>query len=139
LELREVAREDCLRRLLATRLRRPHDAVDYETDDAATADPRRHYRALPDPNRIHKRVSRLIRRLDGLHSTSNELAVRVAARTMENDEREEMLRSDSEKVRTARERLDRMGRCLLDDSGGAGGGSGSGRTTTAGWGRRGGD
>ena len=122
LELREVAREDCLRRLLATRLRRPPDAVDDDSDDAAAADPRRHHRALPDPNRIHKRVSRLRRRLDGLHSTSNELAVRVAARTMENDEREEMLRSDSEKVRTARERLDRMGRCLLDDSGGAGGG-----------------
>jgi hypothetical protein len=114
---RELAREDCLRRLSETpRLRRrPGD------DDAPDDDEYQDEAPLPDPNRIHRRVSLLRRSLDDLRGRCSELAVRVAARTMENDEREGGLRSNSEKVRTARERLDRMRSCLLDDSGSGGG------------------
>lgn len=55
-------------------------------------------------------------RLDMLRSQSNSAAVRVTAKTMENDEREERLRLNSAKVELARERVDRMRRCLLVQS-----------------------
>jgi len=77
------------------------------------ASSRRQRQPLPDPSQINLRVSRLKHRLDGLRSQSNDLAVRVTAKTVENDEREERLRLHSEKVALARERLDRMRQCLL--------------------------
>ena len=51
-----------------------------------------------------------------LRNQSNDVAVRVTAKTMENDEREERLQSNSATVELARERLDRMRQCLLMQS-----------------------
>jgi len=51
-----------------------------------------------------------------LRSQSNDVAVRVTAKTMESDEREERLLSNSATVELARERLDRMRQCLLMQS-----------------------
>jgi len=68
---------------------------------------------LPDPNQINRRVSQLKHTLDALRGMSNDAAVRVTAKTVENDEREERLRENSTRVRLARERLDRMRQYLL--------------------------
>ena len=123
MERREIARVDCSRRLLETRLLlRRRDGADSGMDDRDDDDSYGGGGALPDPNQMHWRVSRLRRHLDELRGRGNDLAVRVASMTMENDEREEGLSTNSEKVRIARERLDRMRRCLLDESGGGGGG-----------------
>ncbi|KAL3821942.1 hypothetical protein ACHAXA_004430 [Cyclostephanos tholiformis] len=126
-------REDCRRRLLATRRPLYHrrggddDAVDeyvgvddHDDDDDISRAMGGMAATMPDPNRIHRRVTRLGRDLNELRCRGNDLAVRVASLTMENDVREGELSSMSEKVRCARERLDRMRRCLLDETGGGG-------------------
>ncbi|KAL7550602.1 hypothetical protein ACHAWF_013823 [Thalassiosira exigua] len=113
-EKRERKREECRRRLLETRLPpAPVDGSDAPQRDEGTLSSRR---PLPDPTQINQRVSQLRQRLDALRSQSNDLAVRVTAKTVENDSREEQLRTCSAKVQLGRERLDRMTQCLLMQS-----------------------
>ncbi|KAL9187881.1 hypothetical protein ACHAXT_006259 [Thalassiosira profunda] len=111
-EKREVKREECHHRLLETRLRPLDASIDVNSADGGA--PLSSRQPLPDPNQINQQVSQLKQRLDTLRSQSNELAVRVTAKTVENDEREEQLRMHSEKVQMARERLERMRQCLLE-------------------------
>ena len=113
-EKREQKKEECHHRLLETRLRPLEDQIDVNSAEDDGGAPLSSRRPLPDPNQINQQVSQLKLRLDMLRSQSNELAVRVTAKTVENDEREEQLRMHSEKVQMARERLERMRQCLLE-------------------------
>jgi hypothetical protein len=70
---------------------------------------------IPDPNQINEQVLQLKHTLHELRSQSNELAVRLTAKTIENDDREANMVTQSAKVQLARERLDQMRTCLLDD------------------------
>ncbi len=51
-----------------------------------------------------------------LRTHTNELALRVTAETMENDERQERLQDNANRVKLARERLNQMRMCLLMQS-----------------------
>ena len=108
-------------RLLETRLL-PADELDEGGDDDAqnlrndvngvsTSISKR--RPLPDPNQINQQVTHLKERLDSLRSQSNDLAVKVTAKTMENDERQSNLELHSQKVILAQERLNSMKNCLV--------------------------
>ncbi|KAL7537447.1 hypothetical protein ACHAXR_007829 [Thalassiosira sp. AJA248-18] len=110
----EQKREECRRRLLGTRLPPPNNSDNSSSEPLSP--PLRSGQPLPDPSQINQQVSQLKQRLGMLRSQSNSAAVRVTAKTMENDEREQNLHSDSAKVQLARERLDRMGQCLLMQS-----------------------
>jgi hypothetical protein len=160
MERREIAREDCARRLLKTRpmprRRRIRDGDyfgtcdddddEYDENDEDEYDSRlgeggggrkgTTTLSLPDPNMIHKRVSMLRRHLDDLRDVGNDLALRVASRTVENDEREGIMGSHSERVRIGRIRLERMRACLLDggsgDDGAMGDGNGNGNSVGGG-------
>ena len=70
-------------------------------------------RALHDPSLIHHQVNQLRQKLDSLRSTSNELAVRVTSKTMENDERQSKYEVNMSKIILARERLDSITQNLL--------------------------
>lgn len=110
----DVERVECHRRLSETRLLcRPTTSDDDDGLDGNESSSTR--RVLPDPNQINEQVSRLKDQLDALRSQSNGLAVRLTAKTMENDEREEALQTNSAKVHLAQERLNRMRQCLLDE------------------------
>ena len=109
-EKHEQQKRDCHVRLLDTRL--PPTTPD--SDAFFDHEPRLSSRhPLPDPNQINQQVSQLKHKLDRLRIQSNELAVRLTAKTMENDEREEQLQYTSTKVQLARDRLERMRQCLL--------------------------
>ena len=111
-EKHEQQKRDCHLRLLDTRL--PPTTAATDNDASFHHEPRLSSRQpLPDPNQINQQVSQLKHKLDILRSQSNDLAVRLTAKTMENDEREEQLQYTSAKVRLARDRLDRMRQCLL--------------------------
>lgn len=107
-------RKECHLRLLETRL--SPTSIDTSTSHEHDEEPLSSRQPLPDPNQINQQVSQLKQRLDMLRSQSNDLAVRVTAKTMENEEREENLQTNSAKVQLARERLDCMGQCLLSNA-----------------------
>ena len=115
-------KEECHARLLETRLA-PIDGDNnttttnsYEHDEDDALEPLSSRQPLPDPSQINQHVSQLKQQLDKLRSQSNALAVRVTAKTMENDERQEQLQVNLEKVQLAKERLDRMSQCMLMQS-----------------------
>ena len=87
---------------------------EHNEDDAL--EPLSSRQPLPDPSQINQHVSQLKQQLDTLRSQSNALAVRVTAKTMENDERQGQLQVNLEKVQLAKERLDRMSQCMLMQS-----------------------
>ncbi len=104
-------------RLLETRLL-PADELDEGGDDDAQnlrndINGVSKRRPLPDPNQINQQVTHLKERLDNLRSQSNDLAVKVTAKTMENDERQSNLELHSQKVILAQERLNSMKNCLV--------------------------
>lgn len=117
----EQKKEECHHRLLETRLP-PLSSVDDDdgssliTDNICQSNRLSSRQPLPDPNQINQQVTQLKQRLDTLRSHSNALAVRVTAKTVENDEREARLGINSDKVHLARERLVRMRQCLLMQS-----------------------
>ena len=114
-------KKECQLRLSETRLL-PADELDEGGDEDAqnlrndvngvsTSISKR--RPLPDPNQINQQVTHLKERLDSLRSQSNDLAVKVTAKTMENDERQSNLELHSQKVILAQERLNSMKNCLV--------------------------
>ena len=103
------ARVECHRRLSDTQLIRRSSNYDEDEDNDETV-------ILPDPNQINEHVSQLKHTLNELRSQSNELAVRLTAKTIENDDREAGMVTHSARVQLARERLDQMRACLLDDN-----------------------
>jgi hypothetical protein len=105
IENRRIERMDFERRLLATRLV-DSNAAGEELSFSTT-------RALPDPSHIHQQVYNLRERLDNLRSISNELAIQVTSKTMENDERQAQFEVNYAKIDLARERLDSMRQNLL--------------------------
>ena len=114
-------KRECQLRLLETRLLPAGDCGgDGEVPENFIGDVFSHEKSkrcpLPDPNQINKQVIYLKKRLDMLRRQSNDLAVRVTARTMENEEREANLVLHSKKVILAQERLDRMNHYLLSQS-----------------------
>ncbi|KAL3782975.1 hypothetical protein HJC23_003131 [Cyclotella cryptica] len=108
IETHRLERVEFRRRLLATRLA-VNNAEHHRGDDFSLSTTR----ALPDPNYIRQQVSQLRQTLDKLRSVSNELAIRVTSKTVENDERQERLELNFAKVDLARERLDSMRQFLL--------------------------
>ena len=105
-DLHARAREECRRRLLATRPPRP---------GAGDAPP-----PLPDPGRMQRDLTRTRRRLDARRREGNDAAVRLAAAAAEGDAREARLRGHLATVRAGRARLERLRRCLLRPSSDAG-------------------
>jgi hypothetical protein len=114
-------KRECQLRLLETRLL-PSDGLDdggdgdthtRQNDIDGFSPGKSKRRPLPDPNQINKQVTHLKERLDMLRSQSNDLAVSVTAKTMENDEREANLESYSQTVILAKERLNSMKHCLV--------------------------
>ena len=105
IETQRIERADFERRLLTTRL------IDSNSGDEELT--LSNTRALPDPSHIHKQVYKLKQRLDRLRSTSNELAIRVTSKTMDNDERQNQYETSYAKIDLARERLDSMRQNLL--------------------------
>jgi len=103
------ARAECHRRLSDTQRIRRSSSNDEDEDNDETV-------ILPDPNQINERVSQLKHTLNELRSQSNELAVHLTAKTIENDDREAGMVTHSARVQLARERLDQMRACLLDDN-----------------------
>ena len=103
------ARVECHRRLSDTQRIRRSSNYDEDEDNDETV-------ILPDPNQINERVSQLKHTLNELRSQSNELAVHLTAKTIENDDREAGMVTHSARVQLARERLDQMRACLLDDN-----------------------
>lgn len=103
-------KRDCQLRLLQTRLG-GDDSGDDDNDNFALEHSKR--KSLPDPNQINQEVLSLKERLATLRSQSNDLAVHVTAKTMENDEREAKLQSESSKIFLAQERIGTMKHCLL--------------------------
>ena len=103
-------KRDCQLRLLQTRLG-GDDSGDDDNDNFALEHSKR--KSLPDPNQINQEVLSLKERLAILRSQSNDLAVHVTAKTMENDEREAKLQSESSKIFLAQERIGTMKHCLL--------------------------
>jgi hypothetical protein len=137
LEHRDQTKVECTNRLSKTRLvhhqrptRRRHSDYlenDDEKYDGIAAD-RQHINddesnssssystPLPDPNHLHHQASLLKQRLTILRAHTNKLALRVTAKTMENDERQERLQDNASKVTLAQERLHQMRMCLLMQS-----------------------
>ena len=119
----EELKKECHQRLLDTRLPRPNatgiittsttggDNNEHTTENNTESISKR--QQLPDPNQVSSQVLHLKHKLQCLRSTSNELAVRLTAKTMENDERESQLQFNAAKIQLARERLEVMRRCLL--------------------------
>ena len=115
-----VKKNECQLRLLETRIL-PADELDDVGDDThnhhndidGVFPGRSKRRPLPDPNQINQQVTHLKERLDNLRSQSNDLAVKVTAKTMENDERQSNLDFHSQKVILAQERLNSMRQCLV--------------------------
>ncbi len=113
-------KKECQLRLLETRIL-PADEIDDAGDDTnnlhndidGVSPDRSKRRPLPDPNQINQQVTHLKERLDNLRSQSNDLAVKVTAKTMENDERQSNLDFHSQKVILAQERLNSMRQCLV--------------------------
>ena len=103
-------KRDCQLRLLQTRLG-GDDSGDEDNDKFALEHSKR--KSLPDPNQINQEVLSLKERLAILRSQSNDLAVHVTAKTMENDERESKLQLESSRVFLAQERIGTMKHCLL--------------------------
>eukprot|EP00956_Cyclotella_meneghiniana_P021879 scaffold40529_cov71-Cyclotella_meneghiniana.AAC.1 len=106
IETRRIERADFEKRILATRLVGKNIQEEEELTLSNTD-------ALPDPSQIHHRVYQLRQRLDKLRSISNELAIRVTSKTMDNDERQGKLEISSAKIDLARERLESMRQNLL--------------------------
>mmetsp|Transcript_18546 Transcript_18546/g.41286 ORF Transcript_18546/g.41286 Transcript_18546/m.41286 type:complete len:479 (-) Transcript_18546:60-1496(-) len=103
-ERHDRKRSDCNRRLLETRIVAPVDGLGYRDEAAAV-----HRRvSLPDPSYIKNEMNLLRQQLNLLRTQSNAMAVRLTAKTVENDQKEEGLRSNSEDIQLARDRLDRM-------------------------------
>lgn len=115
-EKHQKQKDECHRRLLETRLGNDDVNDDSNNYDDYAAESLSSLQQLPDPNQINHQVSQLKFKLDMLRSQSNELALRLTAKTVENDEREEQLQITATKVQLARERLDRMRQCLLMQS-----------------------
>ena len=119
----EELKKECHQRLLDTRLPPPTaagiittsttggDNNEHTTENSTESISKR--QQLPDPNQVSSQVLHLKHKLQCLRSTSNELAVRLTAKTMENDERESQLQFNAAKIQLARERLEVMRRCLL--------------------------
>ena len=119
----EELKKECHQRLLDTRLPPPTaagiittsttggDNNEHTTENSTESISKR--QQLPDPNQVSSQVLHLKHKLQCLRSTSNELAVRLTAKTMENDERESQLQFNATKIQLARERLEVMRRCLL--------------------------
>ena len=118
----EELKKECHQRLLDTRLPPPTatgiittsnggDNNERTTENNTESISKR--QQLPDPNQVSSQVLHLKHKLQCLRSTSNELAVRLTAKTMENDERESQLQFNATKIQLARERLEVMRRCLL--------------------------
>lgn len=113
-------KRECQLRLLETRLL-PANEIDDGGDDKHNLQNdidgvslgKSKRRPLPDPNQINQQVTHLKERLDILRSLSNDLAVNVTAKTMENDERQSNLEIQSQKVLVAQERLSSMKHCLV--------------------------
>eukprot|EP00986_Skeletonema_menzelii_P017376 scaffold19179_cov149-Skeletonema_menzelii.AAC.11 len=111
-------KRECQLRLLETRLLPADDLVEGGDDahnlrnDGVSSDITQR-RPLPDPNQINQQVMHLKERLDNLRSQSNDLAVNVTAKTMENDERQSNLELHSQKLILAQERLSSMKNCLV--------------------------
>ena len=113
-------KKECQLRLLETRIL-PADELDDGGDDTynryndidGVFHEKSKRRPLPDPNQINQQVTHLKERLDNLRSQSNDLAVKVTAKTMENDERQSNLEFQSQKVVLAQERLNVMRQCLV--------------------------
>ena len=94
----EDLKKECHQRLLDTRLPPPNatgiittsttggDNNVCTTENSTESISKR--QQLPDPNQVSSQVLHLKHKLQCLRSTSNELAVRLTAKTMENDERE---------------------------------------------------
>ena len=118
----EELKKECHQRLLDTRLPPPTATGIITTSNGGDNDERTtenntesisKRQQLPDPNQVSSQVLHLKHKLQCLRSTSNELAVRLTAKTMENDERESQLQFNATKIQLARERLEVMRRCLL--------------------------
>ena len=118
----EELKKECHQRLLDTRLPPPTatgiittsnggDNNERTTENNTESISKR--QQLPDPNQVSSQVLHLKHKLQCLRSTSNELAVRLTAKTMENDERESQLQVNATKIQLARESLEVMRRCLL--------------------------
>jgi len=116
----EELKKECHQRLLDTCLPPPTatgiittsgDNNERTTENSTESISKR--QQLPDPNQVSSQVLHLKHKLQCLRSTSNELAVRLTAKTMENDERESQLQFNATKIQLARERLEVMRRCLL--------------------------
>lgn len=106
IETRRVERADFEKRILAARLV-GKNVQDEEELTFSNTD------ALPDPSHIHHQVYQLRQRLDKLRSISNELAIRVTSKTVENDERKGKVEVSTAKIDLARERLESMRQNLL--------------------------
>jgi hypothetical protein len=104
-------KRDCQLRLMQTRLG-GDDGGDEDNDDKFALEHSKR-KSLPDPNQINQEVLSLKERLAILRSQSNDLAVCVTAKTMENDEREAKLQVESSKIFLAQERIGTMKHCLL--------------------------
>ena len=113
-------KRDCQLRLNETRLLLPEeddkeceDVHSAQTDSVDSSSSKCKSRPLPDPNQINQQVTHLKERLDMLRIHSNDLAVKVTAKTMENDERESNLQFQLQKVILAQQRMNSVKKCLL--------------------------
>lgn len=105
---------ECHRRLNDTQLLRHFFNSDNDDEGNNNNNDDETVIILPDPNQINEQVIQLKHTLHELRSQSNEFAVRLTAKTIENDDRESNMVSNSARVQLARERLDQMRACLLD-------------------------
>lgn len=122
-------KRECQRRLLETRIsqpmsngekgiwtNRPTNTTTEQTDSSENNNGQQSpvpWKTLPDPNQINAQVNNLKFKLEFLQNQTAALALKVTAKRMENEEREEQLSVCRDRVRTGTERLERMKRCML--------------------------
>ncbi|KAL7469165.1 hypothetical protein ACHAXS_009435 [Conticribra weissflogii] len=124
-EDRDERKRECQRRLLETRILQPLSSDDNgilsnssaeQTDTKISNNGRQssvQWKTLPDPNQINSQVNNLKIKLEFLQHQTAALALKVTAKRMENEEREEKLSVCQNRVRMGTERLERMKRCML--------------------------
>jgi len=124
LEEHDERKKECQRRLLETRISQTSSSGQNGSLSNSTAeqtDSNKNngrqspvpWKTLPDPNQIHAQVNNLKFKLEFLQNQTAALALKVTAKRMENEEREEQLSVCRDRVRMGTERLDRMKRCML--------------------------
>ena len=103
-------KSECRQRILETRLACSTDGDSTNNEEALAAQTRRH---LPDPNQINAQLTYLKKKFEFLQNQTSALALKVTAKTMENEEREEQLGMQASRVAIGRDRLERMRQCML--------------------------